>query len=182
MTDTKPKCRILLDVDGVLNAVCRKPDLHQWGDWDEAACMGYHIRYSPTVGKRLLALTELPGVELLWLTTWEYDANKWIGPLFGWPRFDVLERHDLTENSLGLTVAQGPWWKLVEAQKLWDEDGIPFVWIDDDLGFMDDGATDWVRSLDGQALAIRPDTRKGLTPRLLDEIESFVAERLLDDV
>jgi hypothetical protein len=174
------KCRILLDVDGVLNAVCTEPNTQHWDDWDSAVCNGFTITYSATVGERLLRLAELPGVELLWLTTWEHEANTWIGPLFGWPPFDVIERHDLSQTGWGRSVSSGPWWKFVEAKKLWDADPVPFVWIDDDLRFDADGATEWIGSLDGKALGVCPYVREGLTPDLVDHIESFVTERLLD--
>jgi hypothetical protein len=67
------------------------------------------------------------------------------------------------------------WWKFDVARQLWDQTHIPFVWIDDDLrdGY-DHGASAWISTLSGHALGIKPDHRKGLTPRLLCKIESFV--------
>lgn len=173
------RCRILLDVDGVLNAVTRAPGDH-WDDWRVEKCMGFPITHSPAVGARLLALAERPEVELIWLTTWEHNANDWIGPLFGWPSFRVLDRHDLIESPTGLIVSTQGWWKLDEAQALWEDDPVPFVWIDDDLGIGDDGATDWIHSLDGAAIGVRPDSERGLTPNLLDVIEEFVLSKITD--
>lgn len=175
-----PKCRILLDVDGVLNAVTRFPDSDQWTDWCTKKCMGYNITYSPTVGQRLLALAQRPGVELIWLTTWEHNANRWIGPLFGWPTFPVLDRHDIHEGTSGLLVADQTWWKYVEARALYEADEVPFVWVDDDLVWNWDGAVDWVKSLNDAALAISPGTSYGLTPTLVDEVEKFVVEKTTD--
>lgn len=173
----RPKVRILLDVDGVLNAVHRQPGDH-WSDWQRAECMGFTIRYSPSVAARIGALTLIEGVELRWLTTWEHHANKWICPLFGWPDFPVIDRHDIEQHQSGLVVATSGWWKFDEARALYESDGVPFVWIDDDLGHSDDGAGDWITSLDGRALGISPHSEKGLTERLLVEIEEFVAARL----
>lgn len=172
-----PNVRILLDVDGVLNAVCKRPDPDQWAAWKQAECMGYTIRYAPEVGRRLGALAATEGVELRWLTTWEHDANVWIGPLFGWPNALVMDRHDLAQQGWGgLIVATSTWWKYDEAKALYEADGVPFVWVDDDLGDNhDDGAAEWVRSLGDQALGIRPATDKGLTDSDLTAVEAFVA-------
>lgn len=179
--ETQPvRVRILLDVDGVLNAVTKYPDFDIWPDWDRAKCMGYTIRYSREMGARLGALAATPGVELVWLTTWEHEANVWIGPLFDWPQHRVIDRRDLRQER-GITVATAGWWKYDEARELFENDGIPFVWIDDDLGDShDEGAADWVRSLNGQALGIRPHGERGITPRLMGEIEAFVNEHLAD--
>lgn len=168
------KVRILLDVDGVLNAVPFGNKLDPcWSDWKTVVCMGFPITFSETVGKRLQALIDTPEVEFLWLTTWCDDANKWIRPLFGWPTFEVAGRLSPNER-------ENEWWKLTHARRLWEQDKIPFVWIDDDLGFRDDGASGWINSLEGQALGIRPNVRVGLTPKLLDNIEEFVTKKLAD--
>lgn len=173
---TAVRCRIFLDVDGVLNAVTKKPDPSQWPEWRDAECMGFTIRYAPEVGRRLGALAALPGVELRWLTTWEHDANEWIAPLFDWPKALVMERHDIEAHRSGLLVATSGWWKFDEVKALHEEDPVPFVWIDDDLGFADCGATDWLRTLDkGTWCGIRTVGHKGLTDRLLTEVERFVA-------
>lgn len=170
-----PKVRIFLDVDGVLNAVTATPPTKHWQDWRSAECNGFTIRYSPTMGQRLLALAETEGVELVWLTTWEDDANVWIGPLFGWPEFTVAGRQDVDAQASGLLVAHGAWWKYPHIKEWWERDGVPFVWVDDDLDTQyDDGASAWVRSLHPQALGVRPVSWHGITEPQLAAIERFV--------
>lgn len=176
------KVRVLLDVDGVLNAVCHEDDLtDEWDDWKTAECMGFRIRHSPKMGAVIGVWSRLPGVEVCWLTTWEHKANEWITPLFNdWPQFRVIERHDIERADGSATgqlwASRGPWWKLVEAQALWAEDQVPFVWIDDDLGsaFGDDGATEWVESLGDKALIINPYTHEALTQDLVNRASHFI--------
>lgn len=166
------KVRILLDVDGVLNAVTRDPDPSQWGDWQTEVVRGFTITFSRSVGAALTRLAETPGVEIQWLTTWAEMANDHISPLVGIPICTVAGAPPWREVE---------WWKLVVARDLYEADSTPFVWIDDDLGSQsDDGASRWVQSLNGRALGIRPDTRKGLTPRLLSEVEQFVNAQLAE--
>jgi hypothetical protein len=70
----------------------------------------------------LLNLAEETGAELAWGTTWEHDANTFVGPVIGLPELPVepLKR----VNGLRDTKPAGvvPWTL-----------GRPFVWFDDDL-------------------------------------------------
>lgn len=163
MSDS-PLVRVLLDVDGVLNAVPGKTD--DWTDWREGKAHNFRINWSPTVAKFIRGLAETPGVEVSWLTTWADLANQHICPLLDLPECIVAGAPPFREHR---------WWKFDIAQELWEATQIPFVWIDDDLGgFYDDGAAEWIGTLNGHGLGIRPDHTKGLTQRLLSEIEVFV--------
>lgn len=166
----KPAVRVLLDVDGVINAVTSDPGDH-WDDWNSATCRGFRITYSWKATEILRQLAVIPEVELLWLTTWGESANEWIAPLVGLSDLDVAGEPPWRQPNR--------WWKADIAIDLYERDLVPFVWIDDDIdGPFDDGAAAWVRTLDGEGLAIRPDSHKGLTPRLVSEIATFVNIRL----
>lgn len=164
------RVRILLDVDGVLHAVTNTPDPEQWPDWEEAAPNGNHIHYSPSVGRFFRHMAETDHVEIQWLTTWGPMANEELRELLDMPVLDVAGMPPLREDT---------WWKLEVAKALWEADHVPFVWIDDDLGSnSDDGAAEWIVSLGRYAIGIKPDWRKGLTRRQLDDIEAFVLLRI----
>jgi hypothetical protein len=163
------RVRILLDVDGVLNAVTPNPDPEQWPDWNVVKVNGFRICYSPTVGRFFRRMAETEGVELQWLTTWGHTANEELCEVLDIPVCDVAGAPPLQEKH---------WWKLQVAKALWEGDHVPFVWIDDDLGGDDDGAAEWITSLRPYSIGIKPDWRRGLTQRLLDEIETFVLARL----
>lgn len=65
-------------------------------------------------------------MEVIWLSTWRDEANKWIGPLFGWPGHSVIADADMS--------SWRGWWKLDAAKNLYVEEPRPFIWADDDLG------------------------------------------------
>jgi phage terminase large subunit-like protein len=162
------KVRILLDVDGVLNAVPGRTK--DWDDWKAGYANQFFINWSETVARTVRRWADTPGVEVMWLTTWTHEANRHICPLLDLPQFKVAGEMP--------PLQQFGWWKFEIARELWESDPVPFVWIDDDLGDLyDDGAADWVRSLSPNAMGIRPDHRKGLTQRLLDEVDRFIEEK-----
>lgn len=168
MPSTEPawSVRVFLDIDGVLNAVTRRPDPRQWPDWQEGEADGFIIRYSPTVGRFFRALAEDPAVDLCWLTTWESRANQHIGPMLGIPELPVAGlRPEFEQRS----------WKLEIVQNWYRRDRLPLVWLDDDLDRLAEGeATEWLDSLAPHALGIRTDESKGLTRRHLDAVARFI--------
>ena len=76
-------------------------------------------------------LQQLP-VELVWATTWEQEANEWIGPRIGLPELPVVLWPPEQERSEG---ADGRYWK---TQPVADyAAGRPFAWFDDQIGPVD---------------------------------------------
>jgi hypothetical protein len=72
----------------------------------------------------LLDFVEEHGVELVWCTTWERDANVHIGPHIGLPELPVIE--------FGFTATD---WKFGAVLR-YAEDR-PLVWLDDDFELFD---------------------------------------------
>ena len=107
-------------------------------------------------------------MEVIWLSTWWEEANKWIGPLFSWPGHSVIAVDD--EDMLSWRS----WWKLDAAKKLYAEEPRPFIWADDDLGTMAE-AHGWCREVDG--LPIVPQTEVGLTRAHLSKMTDYVARK-----
>src|SRR5882672_976454 len=126
---TPVPCRLLLDVDGVLNAVTDTPGPH-WDTWRQErvyltpnkTSRGFEIRWAPAVCEFLSTLHD-EGVEILWLTTWERSAFEMLGPALGLPTWRLAgQRNYVAEED-------GGWWKLPIAQALYEWDQKPFVWI-----------------------------------------------------
>lgn len=160
---------ILLDVDGVLNAVCsgKTPD-NEFGDFQEARVGlfgGLIITYSPEMGRRLAALD----ADIHWLTTWKTWANEHIAPLFAWAPFPVVPDIDPMEKR--------GWWKASGARAVLEADPRPFVWIDDDLYYSvqdDPSIMDWIDALKVPRLLLTPSTERGILPAQMEMVEEFV--------
>jgi hypothetical protein len=157
---------LLLDVDGVLNALhppFRAPDT--WEDWQQAKIEGITITYSPEMGRRLMALE----ADIHWLTTWEHMANKYIGPLLGLPELPVIDRPNLE--------ADDPhWWKSIAAELfMLTNMGRPCIWIDDDITeAMRHEEIEWAHAWESAILTVSPDPRTGITPGQMKVIEACV--------
>ena len=156
---------VFLDVDGVLNVVgAALPGPDTFTDFRKTRCMGFRIVFSPEMGRRLAALD----ADIVWLTTWREHANKWIAPLFGWPKRELLDGDE--DGAVG-------WWKSGAVYGYVTEHQRPFVWLDDDLRFAERlGEVEWLAGCAVPHLSISPSTSVGLRPSHLDQIEQFVAE------
>lgn len=163
---------ILLDVDGVLNAVCRGPAPdNEFDDFTEAMCLGFLITYSQEMGRRLAALD----ADIVWLTTWQERANEHIAPLFGWEEKPVVP--DISKPS-------AEWWKNTSAQAFIEADPRPFIWVDDDLScsIRTDSDIRWIENLGVPNLLISPTTNRGLRPKQIDMMEEFIASLPIEEV
>jgi hypothetical protein len=163
----------LLDVDGVLNAVTRRPDRRVWNDyrsgWATARQHRWPITWSPTVVTTIADLHAARAVEVLWLTTWEDDANGDLIDLLGMPRLPVAGR----SSDPDVVIADG-WWKLHVAQRIHRlAPDRRIVWTDDDLDY-DSRAARWIR---GAGLGVSPDTAHGLDSADLDRVRAFLDGR-----
>ncbi len=159
---------LLLDVDGVLNAVTDTPP-KTWGDWQVSRANGFPIMWSPSMIAALTRIAER--VEVRWLTTW-WDCIERLDFL-GLPTFEVANTRDEYLDRDGGAFS---WWKLHTAKRVYAE-GRPVIWIDDDLSF-DKAAMEWGKSLpSGTLLGISPATFRGITPDTIREIEAWLDER-----
>lgn len=165
---TRSRPILLLDVDGVLNAVTLS-DPDTWPTWRVTQANGFPIRWSPDMIAALVRLSER--VEIRWLTTWWADTHHL--DFLGLPPCEVANTRDEYLDRDGGPLS---WWKLTTAKRVYAE-GRPVIWIDDDLRF-DKAAMEWGRSLpSGTLLGISPDTERGITPDLIREIEAWLDER-----
>ena len=163
---------LLLDVDGVLNAVRR--DLPE--GWQHGTFNGYSVLWDPTVAARLRAWHESGQVELQWLTTWTELADGLLAEPLGLPR--GLRTHDrgdvlptgYSEERRGISG----WWKLAAAQAVAEaEPGRRIVWIDDDLADPAADTREWLAA-NSHVLVVAPDFFEGLTHAELDRVEAWL--------
>jgi hypothetical protein len=160
---------LLLDVDGVLNAV--RPDLPR--GWRRGTYNGYVISWDPSVVARLRDLHESGRVELQWLTTWTELADELLAKPMGLPRgLRTHSRPDVLPTGFGGERRGIPgWWKLTAAQAVAEaEPDRRIVWIDDAAD-----TSEWLAA-NAQVLVVSPDFVTGLTHAELDQVEAWLSE------
>jgi hypothetical protein len=171
---------LFLDVDGVLNVLEKFLGRHDemYDDFAEhivpfETVSGYMrsvpVWLSPAMAARV---ADLPA-DIHWVTTWGHRAGSSIAPRCGLPRdLPVLTREPGAEE----------WdldWKFVAVRKAVEEAPRPFVWIDDDIDFFQDGSLTpqaWAESLAQPSLLIAPKAGTGLTARHFDQVDEFLRE------
>ena len=201
MTATTRPPLLLLDVDGVLNAISRKGDPSAWPDWQQALARNRHgswpILYSPTVVSAVRRWHDEGLAEITWLTTWLHDANGELRDLLGLPAFPVLgarqyeraarpaagpdEGSATHADFAGAHVASqltGRWWKFdAVLDVVASQPGRPLVWIDDDLR-VERAVQQWMR-MHTTCLLMTPSTHVGLIPRHLQTVEDWLLQHAL---
>lgn len=163
---------LLLDVDGVLNAV--RPDLPE--GWQRGIFNGYSLSWDPSVVARLRALHESGRVELQWLTTWTERADQLLAEPMGLPRgLHTHSRDDVLPTGFEGRLGGLPgWWKLAAARAVAEtEPDRRIVWIDDDLAEQAEDTTEWLAA-NGHVLVVAPDFVTGLTHAELDRVEAWL--------
>jgi hypothetical protein len=170
---------LFLDVDGVLTVFEKDvgADVEMFDDFAMhevpfEVVAGYRrsvaVWLSSSMGARIARLA----VDIHRVTTWEHRAGSDIAPRCGLPPdLPVLTRVDHGEE----------WdqaWKFLAVRRVVEQDPRPFVWIDDDIDFLEDVSVTpraWADSISVPSLLIAPDARRGL-PRHLDAVDEFVRQ------
>ena len=189
MNDQRPL--VLLDVDGVLNALGSEGGLPTaWPQWRigfaTADGTSWPITYAPDLIQRLLTLVETYNVDLQWLTTWGSEANGGLRRLLGLPELAVAASLDDTaqgsstvSTSLAGATPSAPshtgqdWWKhqaVVTLRTRWPTRTI--IWIDDELAELS-RYTRWAAR--EAVAAIGPNPTTGLTPEDCNILEAALA-------
>ncbi len=163
---------LLLDVDGVLNAVCRElPE-----GWRRGTYNGYVLSWDPTVTARLREWHESGRVELQWLTTWTQNADRLLAEPMGLPRgLRTHSREGVLPTGFGGERRGIPgWWKLAAARAVAEaEPDRRIVWIDDDLAEQAADTGEWLAA-HPHVLVVAPELFVGLTHEQLDAIEAWI--------
>lgn len=180
---------LLLDVDGVLNAL-GQPNPSVWPEWERgwatADGSSWPILFAPAVIERLASWQREGRVEVQWLTTWGHDANDDLRTLLGLPELAVAGTYQ-DEDDAGSAAGAGAshaavapsapdplsgrWWKYdVVRRLLAAQPERLLIWVDDEL---QPGSAFRVWSDQQPSLrAVGPDPEVGLTPDDLAGIES----------
>jgi hypothetical protein len=161
---------LLLDVDGPLNPYAAKPHRRPEGfttrrlrptGWTDRKPL--RVWLHPDHGRLLLDFTERVGMELVWCTTWEHDANTMIGPVIGLPELPVIEfKFTATEWKFNAVAAYAA--------------GRPLAWLDDDFKLYGRELA-WFEQQRGTTptLLQHVSPRTGITPDDLAAVEAWVA-------
>jgi membrane-associated protease RseP (regulator of RpoE activity) len=169
-----PSPVLLLDVDGVLNAV----QVELRAGWRRGTYNGFVLSWDPTVTARLRELHDTGRVELQWLTTWTTNADELLAEPMGLPRgLRTHNREDVLPTGYGgeLRGISG-WWKLAAARAVAEtEPGRRIVWIDDDLAEQAADTSEWLAA-NAHVLVVAPDFCIGLTHAELDMVEAWLAD------
>lgn len=158
---------ILIDFDGVFNAVAQMPWEAAWEDMEDSFFTeddNYRIpvTFSPSVISFFHRIKE--DAEIIWLTTWRSDT-KFFPKAFGFPEFPWLDElpGPYTRN----------WWKADVIAEIPKERRI--LWIDDEIP-LDESSEEqreiWSRK--GRMEFIKPKPSVGLTPEHLELITNFI--------
>ena len=132
--------------------------------WTEGPALP--VLLNPAHGAELLALTDR--YTLVWATTWEDEANEWIGPHLGLPPLPYIDWP--TKHG---SAPDGTLWKtqyVVEYAA-----GRPFAWVDDEITGRDRA---WIaRQGSGRSLLLQIDPRIGLEHTDFDALAQWAADR-----
>lgn len=165
---------LLLDVDGVLNALV----LELPAGWHRGVFRGYTLTWDPTITARLRGWHAAGRVELQWLTTWTREADRLLAEPMGLPRgLRVHDREEVAPTGFaGSWSAAGGWWKLDLARRVAEaEPDRRIVWIDDDLADSADDTGEWLAA-NSQVLVVAPELATGVTHDQLDRVEAWLGE------
>lgn len=183
---------VLLDVDGVLNALAGRA-AEAWPEYRTGSARAdgraWPISWAPPVTERVAGWQRDGVAEVQWLTTWGHHANDELRRLVGLPELAVAGTYHEFYDDPGApepvaadahaAVAPaapdpltGHWWKYDVVQRLLRQHpGRRVAWLDDELHdrtpFAAAAATLGV-------LAVGPDPRTGLSPAELEEVEAFL--------
>lgn len=182
----------LLDVDGVLNALTRKPDTNVWpfDSWKSGRAQAgdgrsFLINWATDVVDWINALDDSGRVEFRWHTTWLHDAQN-IADLLGLNRFPVADSTPEVADgdvygyeSQQMHVARlregvPAWWKYGAARRVLEEEQRPLIWMDDDITEQLPRVRRDNMAANGAVLFLCPDRHTGLTPKHLRQAEQFL--------
>ena len=167
----------LLDFDGVLNAIARKPDPSAWPRelWVTGTAEVDGVAWPVLAARPVLAFVREVHVaglaEIRWHSTWQQHADAVIRPLLELPAFPVQPS---PEHGLGR--AYEGWWKLPAAERVLHEEKRPLLWTDDDIRSERTRPGRGLGAVEGaeRALLISPRANIGLTPKHLRQIREFL--------
>jgi len=159
MSDRKPL--LLVDIDGVLNPFVPEGEPLPSG-YVRHTVAGQRVLLRLDHGMWLRALAAR--FELVWVSTWEAEANTLVGPLIGAPP-------DLPYIRFSERTADGWTWKLPAVRRFAGDR--PLAWLDDDPG---PDVAAWAATRGAPTLVVSPDPRAGWTEVEYRRLVAFAAD------
>lgn len=177
----------LLDIDGVINAISRKPDRNVWPahQWARTTANGGGTDWPILVATPVLDFLRRVHTERLaeiwWHTTWQNDAVN-LAKALDLPHFPVRPcpefgaRKQALAGAAPISVCK-TWWKLPAAELVVGIERRSLVWTDDDAKWelAGHGGAGALNKL-APTLVVSPQTHTGLTPKHLRQIEEFLTD------
>jgi len=165
----RPQPLWLLDIDGVIAPDLgrgKKLDRAVWREWRHATVadltgQAYDIDWSPIVAD-LITHAVAMGVEVIFLSSW-LGSSKAVTEALGLQPLPWLD-FDTDPDVM-------PWPKLQLARQV--AVNRPLIWTDDHI-FRERGAEDWARQRQAPTSWHCPQSRIGLTQRMVREIGEFI--------
>lgn len=162
-----------LDIDGVINSVGMPeagdgvdPSLYSTIEVPTSEDVSWPITYSSKVVDFINEMSRSGLVEVHWLTTWQQDAHRFLGPAIGLDTFPAFDEPEMVDTG---------WWKESVAREALRNDPRPYIWTDDDLTIKIGDSMQ--RHFVQDSLLIGPSMRPGLTDKHLEAIRMFVSGR-----
>lgn len=180
---------VVVDVDGVVSPVdvSGDPGPTLWGDDVVVGNVFGPVLASPSLVAHLDALSQVPGVRCLWLTSWSPEMRSRMNPFPGrtWP---ALMWEDVVPAGM---AGRRRWWKLVALER-WLAAGAAgsddaaaervesVVWLDDDLrhGARKAACRRRLDAVGAESLLIAPRRSVGVTPQEMLQVGEWVKSRV----
>jgi len=187
MTD-KPV--LLLDIDGVVNAMSKKVPVKVWPadvwHWTKVQAPDggqYPIFWATPVVDWLTRLHESGDVEIRWHSTWQ-EASLEVGEAVGLPVFKVHECPEYAEGHANgsalvarlLREGLPRWWKYPAAERVLTDEGSRTIWIDDDIDYQLSASTRRTLEAVYNIELVCPDERTGLMPKHMRRVDAVILD------
>ncbi|WP_112272315.1 HAD domain-containing protein [Lentzea terrae] len=161
---------ILIDVDGPLNPYLAKPTRRPAGyTTHRIRPAGFarplRVWLDPSHGPWLLSLAAATGADLVWATTWEHEANEFIGPRLGLPELEWIDF-----GGQGSDHRDGHHGKVPAITEC--AGSRPIAWLDDEFQRRD---PQWAAARPG-TLLVPVDARKGIGIDHLEQVQAFFTD------
>lgn len=168
---------LLLDVDGPLSPWAAPTDAKPPGfvehrfrlpGWRRSRPLRMWL--NPTLGNALVAVADQAGLELVWATNWEHQANTMVGPAIGLPALPVIE----FPAGLQRLPGQRFTWKYGPVARY--ATGRPLAWLDDDFDVYPAARDAFVErrraaNLSTELITVNP--RTGITDDHLETVKAW---------
>lgn len=173
---------LLLDIDGVINAISREPETRAWPEeawvrgWVKGGDGTWPILAAQPVIDFINRLHDQELAEVRWHTTWQHEAQN-LADFFGLRTFAVAEAPEYLDRqwiAKAIRDERPTWWKLSAALRVLQEEKRPLIWIDDELSY-ELRKFDWPTDIPPH-LALTPNHIEGITARHIQKISYFIDE------